>query len=232
MPAGTIATICARGGSQGLPGKNIRPLAGVPLIVHSIQHALQHPEIERTFVSTDDAEIARIAREAGAEVPFLRPAELATAEAGKLPVIEHLVAAIEGQGHSVEKIVDLQPTSPLRIGADIDGCLALLDQDADCVVTACLSSANPYYNLVERDPAGRVSLSKPMAVPLVARQSAPEVFAITGSVYCWHRSTLHHGVLGGRTRLHVVPAERSIDIDGEVEFHLAELLIAGVTHGR
>lgn len=220
----TIATICARGGSQGLLGKNIRPFAGEPLIVHSIRHALAHPAIDAVFVSTDSPDIAKIARDAGAEVPFLRPAPLATAEAAKLPVIEHLVAALEEGGLAIERIVDLQPTSPLRAAEDIAGCLALLDAETDCAATACLSPANPYYNLVELDAAGRAVLSKANAVPLVARQAAPPVYAITGSVYCWHRATLCKGVLGGRTRLHLVLAGRSVDIDDALDFRFAEML--------
>lgn len=220
----TICTICARGGSQGLPGKNIRPLAGKPLIVHSIELALAHPQIDGVYVSTDSEEIADVARAAGASVPFLRPAHLATSDAGKLPVIEHLVAWLEGEGQPVDRIVDLQPTSPLRTAEDISGCLALLDDATDCATTATVSDANPYYNLLELDDAGHAVLSKP-GEGYVARQQAPDVYQLTGSVYCWHRATLQKGVLGGTTRLHLVPPERAIDIDGLLDFRLAELLI-------
>lgn len=220
----TICTICARGGSQGLPGKNIRPLAGKPLIVHSIELALAHPQIDGVYVSTDSEEIAAVARAVGATVPFLRPAHLATSDAGKLPVIEHLVAWLEGEGIAVDRIVDLQPTSPLRTAEDISGCLAILDDETDCATTATVSDANPYYNLLELDDAGHAVLSKPGG-GYVARQQAPDVYQLTGSVYCWHRNTLDKGVLGGTTRLHLVPQERAIDIDGPLDFRLAELLI-------
>src|ERR1043165_7389069 len=123
MVLGTIATVCARGGSQGLPGKNVRSLAGRPLIVHSIEQALGCPQIDAVYVSTDDEGIAEIARAAGANVPFLRPAELATASAPKLPVVRHLVEAVEATGVAIARIVDLQPTSPLREVADIQACL-------------------------------------------------------------------------------------------------------------
>lgn len=226
----TIATICARGGSKGLPGKNIRLFAGLPLIVHSIRHALAHPSVAATYVSTDDPEIARIAQQAGALVPFLRPPKLATASASKLPVIEHLVDAIEAEGTTIARIIDLQPTSPLRIGADIDGCLALLDEDTDCAVTAALSNANPYYNLVEVDSQGHAALSKTVGEAFVARQAAPLVYTITGSVYCWHRHSLSRGVLGGRTRLYIVPPERAIDIDDGLDFRLAEMLFEERLH--
>ncbi|MDP4540581.1 acylneuraminate cytidylyltransferase family protein [Qipengyuania sp. DY56-A-20] len=219
----TVCTICARGGSQGLPGKNIRPLLGKPLITHTIGHALAHPEIDSVHVSTDSEEIAEIARKAGADVPFLRPAELSTADAGKLPAIEHLVRYLEAQGRTVTRIVDLQPTSPLRTKGDISGCLNKLDSQTDCATTATLSDANPYYSLVELDENGLAGLSK--KGNFVARQQAPEVFRLTGSVYCWHRNSLFKGVLGGRTRLHFVPAERAVDIDRAIDFAFAELLL-------
>lgn len=221
----TICSICARGGSQGLPGKNTRLLAGKPLIAHSIAQALAHPDIDAVYCSTDSEEIAAVAREAGAEVPFLRPAELATAQAGKLPVIEHLVSQLEAQSLAITRIVDLQPTSPIRMPGDISGCLDLLDDATDCTTTATPSEANPYYNLIELDQAGLAHLSKPGA--FVARQQAPEVWRLTGSVYCWHRHSLSKGVLGGRTRLHPVPAERAVDIDTLLDFKLVELLMEG-----
>ena len=133
-PARTIATVCARGGSKGLPGKNIRPFAGKPLIAYTIEQALACPGIEGVYVSTDDDAIAEAARAAGAIVPYRRPAELATDEAGKLPVIEHLVQHLEQQGQVIARVVDLQPTSPLRDAADIEAALAL-QPEADLVVT-------------------------------------------------------------------------------------------------
>lgn len=229
---GTIATVCARGGSQGLPGKNIRLLGGRPLIAHSIDQALAYAGIDQVFVSTDDPEIAEIARECGATVPFLRPPELATPKAGKLPVIAHLVDHVEAAGVTVERIVDLQPTSPLRCLQDIDDCLAALDEQTDCVVSACVSEANPYFNLVELDGDGHVHLSKGEPGRIVARQQAPAVYAVNGAIYVWHRSTLDKGVLGGRTRLHVMPRERSIDIDSALDFQIVELLMNGNANGR
>ncbi|HYF21709.1 MAG TPA: acylneuraminate cytidylyltransferase family protein, partial [Ramlibacter sp.] len=151
--AGTIATICARGGSKGLLGKNIRPFAGKPLIVHSIEQALACPSLAGVYVSTDDEAIARIAREAGATVPYLRPAELATDQAPKLPVIEHLVRHLEAQGRTIERVVDLQPTSPLREPADIESALAAAG-DADLVVSVREAQDNPYFNQVEEGADG------------------------------------------------------------------------------
>lgn len=225
MVLSTVATICARGGSQGLPGKNVRPLAGKPLIVHSIEQALGCPLIHAVYVSTDDEGIADIARRAGANVPFLRPAELATASAPKLPVIRHLVEAIEAAGVAIGRIVDLQPTAPLRNVSDIAACLDLLDAETDCVITGCLGHENPYFNMVELDESGDAGLSKPLAEGITGREMAPPVYVMNGSVYVWHRATLAKGIWGGRTRLHVMPRERSVDIDSAIDFQLAELLM-------
>lgn len=222
----TIATICARGGSKGLPGKNLRPLAGKPLIVHSIAFALAHPAIHAVYVSTDDDAIARVAREAGATVPYLRPADLARDDTPKLPVIEHLVAYLEAQGRAISRVVDLQPTSPLRHPEDLDGCLALADApDAPgLVLTAFDSGFNPYFNLVERQPDGTVSISKGGGV--ASRQSAPAVWALNGSIYVWRRDALARAARDGlwsvKVAAHLMPAERSVDIDTADDFALAE----------
>src|SRR5438067_1707144 len=119
----TIATICARGGSEGVPRKNILPLMGKPLIVHTIEQARACRLIEDVYVSTDDQEIASIAEKAGAIVPFLRPAELATSKAAKVPVIQHLVERVMKTKGNIKKIVDLDATSPLRNLEDIEACI-------------------------------------------------------------------------------------------------------------
>jgi len=222
----TIATICARGGSSGLPGKNIKLLAGKPLIVHTIEQAFACQRIKRVFVSTDSPEIAEVARSAGAEVPGLRPAELATATAAKMPVIRHLVGLMEAQGVEVSRIVDLDPTSPLRLVTDIESCLDLLDADTDVVITGYPAEKNPYFNMVEAKPDGNIGLVKSLPGGVVARQQAPVVFAMNASVYVWHRHTLDLGLWEGRVKLHAMPRERSIDIDTPIDFRLVELLLA------
>lgn len=222
----TIASICARGGSTGLPGKNVKLLHGRPLIVHTIAQALACPAIERVFVSTDDAKIAAVAREAGAEVPFLRPAELATGSAPKLPVIRHLVESVEAMGVVVDRIVDLDPTSPLRLVSDIEACIALLDETTDVVITAYPAEKNPYFNMVEAKPDGNIGLVKTLPGGVAARQLAPAVYAMNASVYVWHRRTLDQGLWDGRVKLHVMPRERSIDIDTPIDFRLVEMLMA------
>lgn len=198
----TVATICARGGSKGLPGKNLRLFAGRPLIVHTIAHAMGCAEIDAVYVSTDDAQIADIARGAGAIVPYLRPAELATDEAGKLPVIEHLVSHLERQGESILRVVDLQPTSPLRESSDISAALAVRP-DAPLVVSVSEAADNPYFNLVEQGADGLVRLSKGQGT--MRRQDAPAVYALNGSIYVWRRGALAHAAVHGLWSVAVTP---------------------------
>lgn len=227
-----LCSICARGGSTGVPGKNIRPLLGKPLIVWSIEQALAHPGIDRVVVSTDDAAIAAVARDAGAEVPFMRPAELATNIAPKIPVIEHMVGWLEAAGDRIATILDLDPTSPLRAMEDISACMALLDAETDVVITGYPAEKNPYFNMVELDATGHAKLVKQPPGAVLGRQSAPSVFSMNASIYVWHRHSLSAGLWNGRTRLHVMPHERSVDIDSEIDFKLVDLLLRERMHGR
>ncbi len=223
-----IATVCARGGSKGLPRKNVLPFAGLPLIAHSIRQALACQLIEGVYVSTDDEEIAQVARDHGAQVPYLRPAELATDTAGKLPAIEHLVTHLEAGGAKIATIVDLQPTSPLRSEQDLNAALALRDQ-AGLVVSVTQPSHNPYYTLVEATPEGGLRLSKTLASgQAVARQAVPEVWGLNGAIYVWRRDALTRAVREGfwsvDMRPLAMPRERSIDIDDRLDFDTAEWL--------
>ena len=220
-----IATVCARGGSVGVPNKNIRALLGKPLIAHTIEQALRCRKIDGVYVSTDSQAIAEAARRAGATVPFMRPAELATSMAPKVPVIEHLVRGLEALGQKIDAIVDLDPTSPLRDPADIDACIELLRDGVDVVITAYESDKNPYFNMVELRSDGSVGLVKPPLAEVAGRQSAPRVYAMNASIYVWRRDALAKGLWGGRAALHVMPRERSVDIDSELDFTLVELLM-------
>jgi N-acylneuraminate cytidylyltransferase len=224
----TIATICARGGSKGLPGKNIRPFPdaqGAPLIVHSIRQAQACSRIAAIYVSTDDPQIAAIAREAGATVPYLRPAELATDAAGKVPVIEHLVAHLEAQGLKIATVVDLQPTSPLRTPGDIERCLDAL-AGADLALTVFDAGFHPAFNLVHLAADGGANLFAPAGA--VRRQDLDEVAALNGSIYCWRREALPAAVRDGVWSLRVrgvpMPRERSADIDDLLDFEWAAWL--------
>lgn len=221
-----VCTVCARGGSQGVPGKNIRPLMGRPLIDHTLSMALAHPRIEAVYVSTDSEDIATVARRSGAIVPFLRPPELATATAGKLPVIMHLVDFLENEGHVFDTIIDLDPTSPLRVEADIDACLDLIEAGANAVITGFEAEKNPYFNMVELDEDGAADLCKKPAGGLVlGRQAAPPVYSMNASIYAWRRAALGSDLWAAKPRLHVMPRERSIDIDAEIDFRIVEMLM-------
>ncbi len=221
-----IITICARGGSAGVPGKNIRKLCGKPLIGWTIEQAFASGVADEVFVSTDSEDIAEVARSFGAHVPFLRPAELATSTAGKIPVIQHLVDWVETHKGPVDAILDLDPTSPLRDVADIQTCFDMLDADTDVVITGYEADKNPYFNMVELKPNGfyeRVCLP---GNEVLGRQSAPKVFAMNASIYVWHRLSLSSSLWASpRIRLHVMPRESSIDIDHPIDFDLVELLM-------
>jgi CMP-N,N'-diacetyllegionaminic acid synthase len=221
----TIATICARGGSKGVPRKNVRDLLGKPLIAYTVEQACAAPVVDRVFVSTDDEEIAEVAANAGAEVPFIRPAELASDTAPKIPVIRHLVDHIKRQGIPVTRIIDLDPTSPLREQSDIEACVNLLDEDTDVVITAYPADKNPYFNMVQALAGSGYDVVAKTDNPLDRRQDAPTVYSMNASIYVWWERTLGKGLFGPRTRLHVMPHERSVDIDDEIGFALVELLM-------
>lgn len=228
-----LFSICARGGSTGVPGKNIRMLHGKPLIAWTIEQALGSGLADTVVVSTDSEEIASVARTCGAEVPFIRPARLATAEAAKLPVILHLVQWLEERGNRIDTIVDLDPTSPLREIADIEACVQLLDEQTDVVITGYLSDKNPYFNMVERKPDGFFERVCPPAAEVVGRQLAPQVYAMNASIYAWHRRSLSPSLWAHRRiRLHEMPRERSVDIDHEIDFEIVELLMRRRHDGR
>lgn len=234
MAGGTaIATICARGGSKGLPRKNVLPFAGRPLLAHTIAQALACEAIAGVYVSTDDEEIAQVARAAGAEVPYMRPAELATDAAGKLPVIEHLVRHLESSGVAAQRIVDLQPTSPLREASDIAAALAV-DAAAPLVVSVCEARDNPYFNLVEQAPDGSLRLGKGDGA--ARRQDVPAVYALNGAIYVWRREALAAAAAAGlwsvRSVPFVMPRWKSVDIDDAEDFALAEWMHARHAEGH
>lgn len=221
----TIATVCARGGSKGLPRKNVRAFAGKPLIAHTIEQALACPLIDGVYVSTDDDEIAAVATAYGAQVPGRRPAALATDAAAKIPAIEHLVSLLEGRGEKIGLVVDLQPTSPLRTQQDMAAAIALAPQ-ADLVVTVAEPSHNPYYTLVEEQDDGTLRLSKPGA--FARRQDVPAAWGLNGSIYVWQRPALARAAAEGfwsvSIRPSVMPRDRSADIDDALDFEWAEWL--------
>lgn len=224
-----VGAVCARGGSKGIPRKNLRKLAGRPLIVLAIDCAKHSANIDRVVVSTDDQEIAEVARSAGAEVPFLRPPELAQDGTSKWAVFRHLVEQYE-RIHAVRVgvLVDLDSGVPLRIPADVDGCVkALREGAADVVVTGYLPERNPYFNMVERGEDGFMKIVKPLNVPVVARQLAPAVFSLSPAVYAINRDVLWKYEHWSQARLEVyeLPRSRALDIDTETDFAMIECLM-------
>lgn len=225
-----LATILARGGSKGVPGKNIRPLGGKPLIAHTIAQAFESGMFDAIAVSSDSAEILAVAQAAGVSDLVQRPAEMATDEAGKLPAVRHCVAEMEARtGRVFDVVVDLQPTSPLRAPQDIREAIALQER-LGCanVISGTEAAASPYFNLVEEQSDGSVALSKRLAHPVLRRQDAPRCFALNGAIYVWRRDALMTGesLWFADTHLFEMPPERSIDIDTEFDFELAVFLMA------
>lgn len=229
-----ICTICARAGSKGVRGKNLRILNGLPLLAHSLRQATASGLFDAIAVSSDSPEMLAIAKQHGATVLVDRPAEMATDTAAKLPVIRHCVAEAERTlGMTFDTCIDLDATSPLRDVEDIRAVVQLLeDSGAGNVITAMPARRSPYFNMVEQDEHGMVRLAKLMSPPVVRRQDAPACFDMNASIYAWTRDVLMTapGLFNLDTRLHVMPEERSIDIDSEVDFLLVELLMSRRAH--
>ena len=236
MATGRICTICARGGSKGVPNKNSRLLLGKPLISYSVEAARHTEAFDHIVISTDSDAIAEAAVSAGAEVFFHRPAELATDTAAKLPVIRH--ALLESEKHyqcQFPVLVDLDATSPLRTAEDILGAIQyFVEGDWDNLITGMAARRSPYFNLVEMDPDGRVKLSKQLDNSIVRRQDAPRCFDMNASIYIWKRESLLNGerVISDNTGLYIMPEERSIDIDSELDFLFVEFLMQRSLHGN
>lgn len=227
-----LAVIPARGGSKGLPGKNVRTFAGLPLIAHSILFAKMCPEIDRCIVSTDSAEIADVARQWGADVPFLRPPELAQDDTPMWPVLQHAIAYVEAHdGVRYDALLLLDPTSPAREPADITGALRQLQETpaADGVIGVSRPVFNPIWHcVVERD--GWMTDLIEEGTRYERRQDVPAVYRINGSLYIWRTAFVRTADRSwrqtGRHVIHEIPELRAMSLDDEDEFKLAELLVA------
>ncbi|MCW3078875.1 acylneuraminate cytidylyltransferase family protein [Segetibacter sp.] len=225
-----LATICCRGGSKGVPGKNIRLLKGKPLIAYTIEAAKDSLHINNLIISTDDASIASIAKQFGASVPFMRPADLATDTASKWPVFIHAVETYEKlSGETVDYLVDLDVTVPLKKAQDIDGAieLALTDPTADVVITAYEPERNPYFNMMEVNNEGYAEIVKKGERPIVRRQDAPLVYSLTPAAYVVKKSALYQYEHWSKAKCKIfpIPRERAVDIDTEIDFKIVEFLM-------
>ncbi len=223
-----LCTLCARGGSKGVKGKNLRELAGKPLLAYSILQAQKSGLFDSIAVSSDSEQILSVAREYGVELAIVRPAEMATDTAGKLPAIRHCVLSAETTlDRRFDIIVDLDATSPLRLVSDIQGAVQLLESsDAPNVITGAPARRSPYFNLAEELSDGSVKLAKTLSNPILRRQDAPRCFDMNASIYAWKRQTLMdcEGVFQTGTRLFEMPEERSIDIDSELDFEWVKFI--------
>ena len=225
-----LATICCRGGSKGVPGKNIKLLPVKPLIAFTIEAAKKSKLIDDIIVSTDDNEIANVAKAYGAKVPFMRPAELATDTASKWPVFIHAVETYEKlTGKTVEYLVDLDVTVPLKTAEDIDGAieLALSDINADVVITGYEPERNPYFNMMEVGDDGYAAIVKKSIVPIVRRQDAPIVYSLSPAAYVIKKEALYAYEHWSKARCKIfpIPRERAIDIDTGLDFKIVEFLM-------
>ncbi len=228
MSARVVAAIFARGGSKGIPRKNLRALAGKPLIVHAIDAARRTSGVLRVVVSTDDQEIAAVARAAGADVPFIRPTALATDDSPEWLSWQHLVRELGGAGAPYDTFLSVPTTSPLREPCDLEACLARLDETGvDIAITVRHAERNPYFNMVTLAANGRAELVIKPAAPAAGRQSAPLVYAMTTVAYAarWPYVLEAKGVFDGCVTATIIPAERAIDIDTELDFSVAEFLM-------
>ncbi|MGE4553642.1 MAG: NTP transferase domain-containing protein, partial [Desulfovibrionaceae bacterium] len=219
--------VFARGGSKGVPGKNLRPLGGRPLVARAVETGLACPRIDRMFVSTDDPAIAEAARAAGAEVPFLRPAELAGDKTPERLAWRHAIQALGGPG-SFDVFVSLPCTAPLRAVADVDACLdRFLEGGADTVIAVTEAAHHPSFNMVRLDDAGYAALAMPLPGGVANRQQAPRLYDITTVAYVTTPEFVLRtdSYFQGRVRTVTVPAERALDIDTELDLAFAEFLL-------
>lgn len=224
-----IGLICARGGSKGVPGKNIRMLGDRPLIAWAISAALEVGAIDRLIVSTDSEEIAEVANKYGAEVPFLRPTELAQDKSPEWAVWQHAIRFLYQSKIAFTGLVVVPPTAPLRHSSDIEKCIVEFENSqADVVITVCDSHRNPYFNMVKSDEQGNVSLVIPPKDHVFRRQDVPQVFDMTTVAYVTRPDFVlsASGIFAGKVRCVSIPSERAIDIDTELDLKIAHYLMS------
>jgi N-acylneuraminate cytidylyltransferase len=224
-----IAFIFARGGSKGVPGKNIRPVGGIPLVGRAVRAGQAIPRISRIILSTDNAEIAEVGRAYGAEVPFMRPADLATDKASELDAWRHAIKwVIENEG-PFDIFVSLPATAPLREPSDVERCLDafIASPDTNLVITGTEARSNPYFNMVSLDETGCAHVVLGTAGgSLVRRQDAPKLYDIASIAYVTRPEYILccNGLFDGCVKLVEVSPRNAIDIDDEFDLDVADLL--------
>lgn len=224
----TLWLIPARGGSKGIPGKNVKPFCGRPLVCRAVDQAMECAEAgDVVFVSTDSEEIRDAALSAGVTIPFMRPAEFASDTASSYSVIMHALDEFAARGETFERVVLLQPTSPLRTPSDIQGALGLWNSGLDMVVSVTEARANPYYNAFETDSRGMLHISKGDG-RYTRRQDAPRVWEYNGAVYVMTVSSLLNGPMSSFDKIvpYTMPSARSVDLDSPEDWIIAETIFS------
>lgn len=225
-----LGGIFARGGSKGLPRKNLQRLGGLTLVEHAVEAALRSGVVDEVLVSTDDDEIAECAAERGATVPFRRPAELAGDDAPEWLAWQHAVRWWRENRGPVKTLCSLPPTAPLRSPDDVARCVRHLESTShDIVITVTPAARHPAFNMVRFDPTGSVRLLDPPARAVHRRQDATPVYDITTVCYAARADFVLRGrsIFSGSVGAIEVPRERSLDIDTELDLRIARCLLAG-----
>ena len=220
-----LVIIPARGGSKGIPHKNIKPLNGKPLIYYTIDCARQIASDENICVSTDDTEIIKCVEEYGLKVPFVRPAELATDSAGTYEVLLHALDFYEKQGRHYDVVLLLQNTSPFRTAEHVKEALELYSKDIDMVVSVSKTRTNPYYNCFEEDQEGFLKKTFD-STSFVRRQDAPVTYEYNGAIYVINPEQMKKKPLGKFTRRvkYVMDDLHSVDLDNMIDWKFAEFI--------
>ena len=224
------AFIFARGGSTGISRKNILPLAGKPLLQYSIDTALASSDINKVFVSTDDAAIANVAKEGGAIV-IERPSELATDDSPEWLSWRHAIDWVIKRYGNFDGFISLPATSPLRNVVDVESAIdKLFHSDADICISVTPANRSPYFNMVKQTENGLVELVNTTSTEVARRQDAPKVFDITTVVYATTPEFVidNYGIFSGKVTSIEVPKSRSVDIDDIFDFKLAEVILNSV----
>lgn len=221
--------IFARGGSKGIPHKNIAMLNGKPLICHSIEQALNTRYLDEIFVSTDDPEIAEIAKKCGASIPFMRPAELAADDSAEWLSWQHAVKSMQADGVAFDLFVSVPATAPLRKPEDIDASIDRLldDTSADAVISVTQAHRHPAFNMVFVEKNGTARIAYPADKVISNRQETSKIFDITTVAYAARPEFVlkSRSLFEGRIKTIEIPIERALDIDTPYDLKLAELIL-------
>ena len=222
-----LGLICARGGSKGVKDKNIRLVGNKPLIGISIDIAKKIEKISRIVVSTDSEKIAKVGKNYGAEVPYIRPESLSRDDSPEWLVWRHAIEYFESVGESFDGVVILPPTAPLKTQNDILRCIDEYEiGNHDVVITASQCHRNPYFNMVEKKNSGDISLVKDSKKSYTRRQDSPKVYDMTTVAYVVKPEFVKekNGIFEGKIGMVEIPIERSIDIDTEFDLSIANFL--------